>query len=186
MLQNSINLTLPFVFYIEWLWSKTQRAKSPQKVHLKGIALWTSLWTFYLSGIFITWFLAPSVPALYAFGRFFYGRICHQEAERCFVINEAYSPVCGRCLGIYTALSLAGVFVLLGGYRFLSPFKNRKTRLITAFILAIFAGIDFLLSGFSFYIISPDSSGNPYRFITGILLGLSICALALPSLLYDD
>lgn len=156
------------------------------KPRLKGVIFWTILWGIYLSGIFISWFSYSFYPSFYGFGKFFYGRICHQEKERCFSINDVSLPVCGRCLGIYTSFFLAGLFVLFGGYRFLKVFKKRKIRLITAFLLFLPASLDFLTGGLSIGFVSQTSAGNPARFFLGFLLGLSLCVLLLPSLLFDD
>lgn len=94
-------------------------------------------------------------------------RLCHQKAERSFVINDNQMPFCVRCTAIWLGLAIGMGFMIF-----------YKIKLDGKFLLVIFVGvvpigIDGVGQLFGFW-----ESTNYVRFITGLLIGI-VCGVSI-------
>lgn len=91
--------------------------------------------------------------------------VCHQIAERSFILAGKTLPVCARCTGIYTGIFFAMLFFILRG-------RLQGNRPYSAGC-AVLAGLCFLpisIDGFFSYLGFWES--NPFlRVVTGALAG---------------
>ena len=120
----------------------------------------TALW---LGAIFLAPWLAAkgaSGPArvLYALFR----PVCHQIADRCFMLDGHPLAVCGRCLGIYVGFAAGLVlFPLVRGFR--SPSLPRP---LTFFLAVLPLAVDGVAG-----VLGLWKSPIGVRFVTGLVWG---------------
>lgn len=132
-----------------------------------GLLIW-------LGGIFSAPLLAgsadPLLLRLSSFFYFFYQPVCHQLAERSFLMDGFALAVCVRCLAFY----LGGLFISLF---YLFKAKIGLWPLSVYILLAAPAVFDFLIEKIFVY----DNTGS-IRFISGLLLGVALFHLLILSL----
>jgi uncharacterized membrane protein len=152
-----------------------------QQTFTKVAARWDGLIGILAVAVILGVVLAPPHGLLHKADRAAYA-VCHQLPERTFTIAGRPLPLCARCSGTYLG-TLAGLAVLVVRGR------GRACRLPAPRYLAIFAGflaawaLDGLNSFDTFfpglpYLYEPN---NLLRLTTGMLEGLAIAAVALPS-----
>lgn len=107
--------------------------------------------------------------------------ICHQIAERSFLIDSLPMPLCARCTGIYLGVAVGlGVMLVRGRLRasYLPPWQ----------VLAVFVvfGILIAVDGVNSYVqLFPGVTGiylahNTLRLVTGMGAGLAMIHVVLP------
>ena len=136
--------TLTLLFYLAPL-----AASRESIVDLSGSVIRIDNWELYTG-------LDPFSTFAYTSGDF----LCHQLSERSYFLNGNQIPVCARCLGISTALSVG---LIAASYRrfVIGPV------MLTVGIAPAFA--DVLLQTLTVY-----ESSNPVRLITGLISGLTV------------
>ncbi len=99
---------------------------------------------------------------------FFTRIVCHQIAERSFVVEGAVLPVCARCTGIYMGFGVMMLYFLFQKRLYRNEIGSFRRILLTAlFFLPI------SIDGFFSYIGWIEST-NFRRLSTGILAGCSL------------
>jgi len=101
---------------------------------------------------------------------FIYGcgdRLCHQKAERSFVLNENQMPFCSRCSAIFIGISI-GLAII-----FFYKIELDKKFIIILLIGLVPIGIDGLGQLFDLW-----ESNNILRVLTGGLIGV-LCGVAI-------
>lgn len=109
--------------------------------------------------------LAPLLPSPIL--HYLFAPVCHQESERCFVVNGLPVAVCVRCVAIYAGLAVGGLLYLQFRYTLRSSF----VLLSSAVILNL---LDYFLESLGFY-----ENLFAIRILVGFLLGLSIANFVL-------
>jgi len=102
----------------------------------------------------------------FSWQRMLFSALCHQNPGRSFYINSVQMAVCTRCFGIYLSAFTGSVLFPLISVWVKKKFKGGKILLAISLLIII---IDFLGNAFGFWV-NTDIS----RFITGILLGMSV------------
>jgi len=79
------------------------------------ILFFTALW---IAGFSIFSFLPKdsSLQAFYPLSKMTYGRVCHQDVDKSFLVNGFHFLVCSRCTGIYLG-AFIGIFIYLFSIR---------------------------------------------------------------------
>jgi len=132
-----------------------------------GLSLW-------IAGIVITPILANREEIFFqkiaSFMHFFYQPVCHQIANRSFLIDGFTMTVCVRCFAFY----FGGLFITIF---YLFKDKMQMWSISTYILLALPALFDFLIEKFRLY-----SNITELRFLTGLLFGAVLFHLLLVSL----
>ena len=130
--------------------------------------------SFWIAGIIITPILANREEIFFqkiaSFLYFFYQPVCHQIAERSFLVDGFIMTVCVRCFSFY----LGGFFITC---IYLFKDKIQMWRISTYVLLTLPAFLDFLIEKLSIY-----SNIAEIRFLTGLLFGVVLFHLLLLSL----
>jgi len=105
--------------------------------------------------------------------------ICHQLSSRSLDIGNLYLPVCSRCSGIYIGFTVSAVILFI-------MFRKRENNLPPAYIIVISCLFIFstVLNGILSYL-TPLSTGNNARFITGFLCGASAAVILYPIFVFQ-
>ena len=90
--------------------------------------------------------------------------ICHQRPDRCFIINGKPMPLCARCIGVYSGLTVGLVIPII------IPIIYSIDVNILFFILII-SLTPLALDGVT-QLIKIRESNNYLRFFTGFLAGM--------------
>ncbi len=99
--------------------------------------------------------------------------VCHQMAERSFILNGNQLPVCARCTGIYSGIFFSMVFFFIFG-----RLKGNKPYATKGTILGASAFIPISIDGFFSYMGFWEST-QLLRIITGALAGASLIGFIL-------
>jgi uncharacterized membrane protein len=100
-----------------------------------------------------------------------YGHVCHQIAERSFVICGSKMAFCSRCTGFYGSLFIGSVFIA----------TSRRTRPLR--FMALLAFISLGLVDFVFDLSRSVPAANVWRPATGLLAGAGVIWFAFPRLI---
>jgi len=119
----------------------------------------------FLSALWITGFSVfsflpkdGSFQAFYPFAKMSYGRVCHQNSNKSFLINGYHFLVCSRCTGIY----IGAFFGILSAFFPLEKYFTTVFKYFIFFSLLLLA--DVLLNNFVFTFYNKTSA-----FFTGYL-----------------
>lgn len=99
--------------------------------------------------------------------------VCHQMAERSFILDGKQLPVCARCTGIYSGIFFSMVFFFIFG-----RLKGNKPYTNLGMILGACAFIPISIDGFFSYIGFWEST-QLLRVITGGVAGASLMGFVL-------
>jgi uncharacterized membrane protein len=105
--------------------------------------------------------------------------ICHQLPSRSLNIGNLYLPVCSRCSGIYIGFTVSAIILFI-------MFRKKENNLPPAYIIVI--SCLFILSTMTNGILSyltPFSTSNNARFITGFLCGASVAIMLYPIFVFQ-
>jgi uncharacterized membrane protein len=80
--------------------------------------------------------------AFYPLMKTSYGRVCHQQPDKSFLINGSHFLVCSRCTGIY----LGGFIALLFSFFSITKYFRTTFRYFVIFSLLMF--VDVLINNF--------------------------------------
>lgn len=95
--------------------------------------------------------------------KLFYGKVCHQIENRCFVILNSTMLICARCFGIYTGFLI--IFILGFFEKFSLSFRKRNF----FYFLFLPIIIDLIMEKV-FYI----DLTNTIRYFTGLLAAIPV------------
>ncbi len=130
--------------------------------------------TFWMAGIVISPILAASKGIFWqriaSFMYFFYQPVCHQIADRSFLIDGFTMTVCVRCFAFYLSGFFTSSFYLFRD-------KIKMWKIVTYVLLISPAILDFTIEKLGFY-----SNLIELRFLTGFLFGVVVFHLFLLSL----
>ena len=119
---------------------------------------------FWIAGIILAPVLANREEIFFqktaSFMYFFYQPVCHQMADRSFLINGLTMTVCVRCFAFYLGGTIIIGFSLIKG-------KIQMWRTSIYVLLALPALFDFVIEKLSFY-----SNITELRFFTGLFFGV--------------
>lgn len=121
-----------------------------------------SLALIWLLGIFAPIRSFDILIALYPFQKILYSNVCHQNEMKSFFLNDIPLLVCARCTGIYSAVLLSSLFMLLC-----------KKHIQVSFRQLIFFSIPMLLD-FIFVNISIYNYNKYLAMFTGALFGSAV------------
>lgn len=134
-------------------------------IFLIGLSIW-------LIGIF-----SPALRLLdilaFTILKFTYSIVCHQNPEKCFLINDSIVFVCARCLGIYV-----GAIVILISSCFIK--YSSKLNLVPLIVFSIPMLFDVILTSLHIY-----HYNKIIALITGLLFG-SISFIYISSVLENS
>ncbi|WP_304507475.1 DUF2085 domain-containing protein [Anaerotignum sp.] len=99
--------------------------------------------------------------------------VCHQMAERSFILDGMKLPVCARCTGIYSGIFFSMVFFFIFG-----RLKGNKPYSTWSMLLGACAFIPISVDGFFSYMGFWEST-QFLRVVTGALAGSSLCGFFL-------
>ena len=99
--------------------------------------------------------------------------VCHQMAERSFILGGKQLPVCARCTGIYAGIFFSMVFFFIFG-----RMKGNKPYATSGMILGACAFMPISIDGFFSYLGFWEST-QLLRVITGALAGASLIGFIL-------
>ncbi len=104
----------------------------------------------------------------------FFGYLCHQMAERSFLIGEHAFAVCARCFGVYSGLFLG--LIIYPSLRSIT--ETEPLPRFWLFLALIPMAFDWSLGFFEIW-------ANTYwsRFVTGAILGAACAAFIVPALI---
>lgn len=105
--------------------------------------------------------------------------VCHQMAERSFILDGMKFPVCARCTGIYSGIFFSMIFFLIFG-----RLKGNKTYTTGQMLLGACAFIPISIDGFFSYLGFWEST-QLLRVVTGALAGSSLCGFLLLGANFD-
>lgn len=103
--------------------------------------------------------------------RFIGSAVCHQMAERSFIINGQVLPLCARCTGIYIGIFFAMVFFFGRG-----RLKGNQPFVLSGILFAALSFLPVSLDGFFSYV-GLWESNNFLRIVTGAIGGASLPGL---------
>ncbi|MDD3394962.1 MAG: DUF2085 domain-containing protein [Anaerotignum sp.] len=105
--------------------------------------------------------------------------VCHQMAERSFILDGKQLPVCARCTGIYSGIFFSMIFFLIFG-----RLKGNKPYSKWGMLLGALSFIPISVDGFFSYLGFWEST-QLLRVVTGALAGASLTGFLLLSANFD-
>ncbi len=101
--------------------------------------------------------------------RYIASYVCHQCADRGFMLAGAAMPLCARGMGIYSGFFIAFVFAWSATVRLKLLYFNRKVYMASGALLIALVVDGILSSSVDFYSLS-----NPARFLLGLFGGAAL------------
>lgn len=132
-----------------------------------------------LSGLLLGWWVFTPAGLLGKADAIGYA-VCHRIADRSFFIGDRALPLCSRCSGMYLGALVGFLFQFRLGRR--AGLPSRRVQAVLAVFLLAFA-LDGINSYLTFFPQIPNlyPPQNDLRLLTGILVGIGMAALLLPT-----